>query len=842
MFEGIVSDFKTKNRSQAYTQHIELCEQDALDRFIASIEKYRGHALTSDERKTVEREVREEDAKRRLPEHTYEDWHDPSEQASQSVDSELRRLKRTNFDAYVREKVLLSLGPVVNSPEEQAEHETREPEAADLDTLSSSDSENSDTSQESGDEGGESDAEDAEEDGDIETGSIKQKLRDWRQGKFPATKQKFGRSWARDRFLVMQQGLEPDVRHVARIQSVRRAHALQLSSLLHILVLQRRWDDAYRVFAVLIRFRRLDARLIWPLAAEILTEQLQTANGGAKRRKLGQFYEWLKLATAIPVRRPQTSGKEQVFRLASRNHAPMLMQNYLWMLLKDKQYAKVRETLSELLLQPPFSIDGTYYYILAACGLMENVHLAALFLDWENVAQKDDLTLEIGDLADEDWSSIDKLRKRFSSNVTEINEALSMAESHGFVVPRGEVEVTIDLLQRVFDKELKAADVEAECLRLMTSDTFEDLSGSDNHTTLLLWNGETLSHGIPNFISEEQYRRQVLEEKSAPKRVKTPAVVGESSDSELEEISFRRTKRARTPRMAVGKSTMAVPEGVVTATRPLTPAKSTTLNGSASVHVSFTETLANGANEKTQPAKLPANSVHEEESAHLTAQNESRSSLSDSGARKSDSPSERQPFFADVSGSFHQETPSVTASQEATSSGSADFVENHESFARTPSDRRIGRFQSATGASDTEYTSKSDAEAETIPSPKFFKRALRTPDVAMKKESSEEASGSSNTDIKEESSDGSFDSSSDEIKEESMDELSDASSPNQMSQLNLSPRNSQNADWLSQDESVAKSAPLNAINSSQVMRIGNFLDDSDSPSAAEESTNRMNFA
>ncbi|CAH2353573.1 hypothetical protein CLIB1423_11S02806 [[Candida] railenensis] len=193
-------------------------------------------------------------------------------------------------------------------------------------------------------------------------------------------------SWTKANLLIRTRGLEtlPQTNsgedcYPRGTPGFSKYHVTNLRNLLHLNMLRRNWDLAYKVFCLLVRLPHVDIRSIWSLGIEILQQQ-RNAQGSAQDEHLSsssslfkdeRFFDWL--SSFYIITRSTVSNSRLVaapiWRSGSRTHAPLYVITSLWNLLIKGEVSKVSERLEELLLEPPFNTDGAFYFLLALCQL-----------------------------------------------------------------------------------------------------------------------------------------------------------------------------------------------------------------------------------------------------------------------------------------------------------------------------------------------------------------------------------------------------------------------------------------------------------------------------------------
>lgn len=417
MFEDIVRHSKYRQAGLKRSRYERLVDLQVRKNLVGEVERRRGSVLHPASRKELLRRASEIIKSRPLPEETYECWHSGKL-------GEMPLIEELLAEAAELEKH--ASADVNNGPNNTNDDE----------------SDYSDGESDSLDSGSESpEIEDLEEDVEEEvmddevhpdTLYAARKLKKWESGLDTA------RSWARDRFILTKTGMEFPGLHDER-QSVVKSHITNLLNLLHVNILRQHWDLAYRAFSLLLRFDYVDLRAIWPLGVEILTrrkEEMVRQNTGSRLEllKCRRFLEWLELVYPVlpSVLLTTQSRVGPVFRAGSRRHAPAYVAAGLWQLLVEKQYMRLRESLDELLLVPPYSIDGGFFYIQALCCLCENIHLADIYVHFDTRGFPVDA--DIGDLAEDMMllGSKETIQARVLSNISKIEELITSCESLGF--------------------------------------------------------------------------------------------------------------------------------------------------------------------------------------------------------------------------------------------------------------------------------------------------------------------------------------------------------------------------------------------------------------------------
>lgn len=450
MFEEFIRHTGLRPAQSKRSQLEHLLLKHVQHRILDKIQKASSKTLGPSTRAKLLRRIQTEYLKRPSPEETYEEWH--SKEKEERIEEEPARKRRRKkapeplsafFEEMVEKKLLqeIETEAAENEPETQEIHEQES-----LQNVSSTDSDtdhHSDSEKEPDDE--------IDPEAHPDSVYAQRKLSQWESG-FDTT-----RTWARDRFLLQKWGFEVLGSTEDKLKnSLAKQHIHSLRTLLHVSMLRQKWVLAYRAFCLLIRFDRVDIRAIWPLGVEILARRKEELGASGPRMELlkeQQFLEWLALFYPVMPRRYVSAASGPVFRSGSRSHAPVYVITALWELLVEQNYSKLRDTLDELILQPPYASDGVFYFILALCNTAENIHLASRYVNFETnkgfVTETDD----IGDLANDMMlmGSKDSLRARILSNISKARSLLEECDKYRFEYPKELIDTEIENTERCLD-------------------------------------------------------------------------------------------------------------------------------------------------------------------------------------------------------------------------------------------------------------------------------------------------------------------------------------------------------------------------------------------------------
>lgn len=181
--------------------------------------------------------------------------------------------------------------------------------------------------------------------------------------------------WTKTNFLITTNGLEVlPYENYNSVNSISRHHVKNLQTLLHLNVLRRNWQLAYKIFCLLVRTPAVDLRSIWPIGIEILRHCNQS---GLKEEK---FYTWLSSFYATRNSKPSVYSKLRktsapIWRSGSKLNTPLYVVSLLWSVLVKGKYSDLKDRLEELLLEPPYNLDGVFYFLLLLCYLIEAANM-----------------------------------------------------------------------------------------------------------------------------------------------------------------------------------------------------------------------------------------------------------------------------------------------------------------------------------------------------------------------------------------------------------------------------------------------------------------------------------
>lgn len=500
-----------------------LLSHESSCRIIDELESRSGKRLSTERRKSVLRRLKEEYKKNPTPDDSNEQWcskfliegHDPTQDESQK-----KRRKVTVNKGHFDEGVEYVGEPIEEHPENQPENEkslsdvNNIPRSVSLSTSKSSSDSDSNSSSEVESES-ESHSRDLErngqnnddsfwDDGSPDSIYALQKIKQWKEG-FDRL-----RTWARDKFQIKNQGLEFLEENSENVSaSLRKQHLTSLTALLHINMLRRNWSLAYKLVCVIVRFDVTDIRAVWPLAVEILARKKEemSVRGSVPKLELlkeQQFLEWL--SHSFPV--SHTSGYNSysfqgpVYRAATRKYAPMYVISLLWELLVEQNYSKLRDMTEDLILQPPYSTDGVFYFLLVLCNIAESIHLVSCFIMYEKNGQSFSENEDLGDLAEDMMliGSKENMKARIVSNLSQSTTLLETCRDLNFEYPEELIQEELDsLLSAIRENAVNIREFETENVA-----SYHDVSG------YILLNGKVHGGLGPNILRSKFLKKLIV--------------------------------------------------------------------------------------------------------------------------------------------------------------------------------------------------------------------------------------------------------------------------------------------------------------------------------------------
>lgn len=179
-----------------------------------------------------------------------------------------------------------------------------------------------------------------------------------------------------------------------KVQDAKHRHHFILFQLLFLSMLSQKWNNAFKAFSLLLRFKYTDITLIWPLGIEILCKlnedkikskypdidpyDLQVLNLDGLDIDLGptpkdeQFYEWLETYYTARYKKIVFSlNSYKLHKLPNSKVVSTNILNHCWVLLIRRKYSQLDTLLAEMILVPPFSLDGNIFYIHSLCFMLQ---------------------------------------------------------------------------------------------------------------------------------------------------------------------------------------------------------------------------------------------------------------------------------------------------------------------------------------------------------------------------------------------------------------------------------------------------------------------------------------
>ena len=281
-------------------------------------------------------------------------------------------------------------------------------------------------------------------------------------------------TWTKANFLIKTKGLEVLPHDSLETYStnitrngnigLRNHHINNLKTLLHVNILRRNWELAYKIFCLLIRLPKVDIRSLWPLGIEILNRQREETaydNKDIKLFKDEKFFDWLS-SFFIIHRHSNTFNLSNtrkisapIWRSGSRTHTPMYVITSLWGLMIKNKYTRLRDRLDELLLEPPYNTDGVFYFLMVLCKLLENFKLANKYSSVGNEAPVDESENEDDDeLNDLFFTSKNDIHKKILENQKVIERNLEKCIEFNFEFPQSLINNEINGIMKQINEDL----------------------------------------------------------------------------------------------------------------------------------------------------------------------------------------------------------------------------------------------------------------------------------------------------------------------------------------------------------------------------------------------------
>mmetsp|Transcript_379 Transcript_379/g.351 ORF Transcript_379/g.351 Transcript_379/m.351 type:complete len:514 (+) Transcript_379:125-1666(+) len=278
-------------------------------------------------------------------------------------------------------------------------------------------------------------------------------------------------TWTKANFLIKTKGLE--VLPHAPLEtdssgfiksdnaSLINHHINNLKTLLHINILRRNWGLAYKIFCLLIRLPKVDIRSLWPLGIEILNRQREETaydSSDIKLFKDEKFFDWLSSFFIINKHSNTFSLSNTrkisapIWRSGSRTHTPMYVITSLWGLMIKNKYARLRDKLDELLLEPPYNTDGVFYFLMALCKLLENFKLANRFSGFDDESPRDESDNEYEE-NDIFFLSKTDIHKRILENQKIIEKNLEKCKEFNFDFPKDLINNEINWIMKQINED-----------------------------------------------------------------------------------------------------------------------------------------------------------------------------------------------------------------------------------------------------------------------------------------------------------------------------------------------------------------------------------------------------
>lgn len=173
-----------------------------------------------------------------------------------------------------------------------------------------------------------------------------------------------------------------------------------LTELLHLNIVRKKWNTAYRIFSRMIRIPSVDIRSIWNLGVEIMSH----ANDSSEKQNQPMVLEFLEWMTKVYSSRAKyiegiNHKLAPVFRSGSKDHTARYVTTFLWRSLhfatKQAMENSVRdaadddfddmnqisllqsliERIDDILIIPTYMEESEIWFIQAMCHLVKTDYL-----------------------------------------------------------------------------------------------------------------------------------------------------------------------------------------------------------------------------------------------------------------------------------------------------------------------------------------------------------------------------------------------------------------------------------------------------------------------------------
>ncbi|SMN22971.1 similar to Saccharomyces cerevisiae YML043C RRN11 Component of the core factor (CF) rDNA transcription factor complex [Maudiozyma saulgeensis] len=196
-----------------------------------------------------------------------------------------------------------------------------------------------------------------------------------------------------------------------------------LTQLLHINIIRRKWNVAYRVFAQLVRIPTVDIRSIWNLGVEIMSHAQE--NNDSEQKMTLEFLEWMTKVYSSRAKYVEGINHKlaPIFRSGSKDHTAKYVTTLLWRSLyvasakaldndhntddtnqehssiSDEALQLLIEKINDLLIIPTYMEESEIWFVQAMCHVVKTDYLTRQMssnrVDSINDIRRNDVTAAI---------------------------------------------------------------------------------------------------------------------------------------------------------------------------------------------------------------------------------------------------------------------------------------------------------------------------------------------------------------------------------------------------------------------------------------------------------------
>ncbi|CAB4255553.1 similar to Saccharomyces cerevisiae YML043C RRN11 Component of the core factor (CF) rDNA transcription factor complex [Maudiozyma barnettii] len=168
-----------------------------------------------------------------------------------------------------------------------------------------------------------------------------------------------------------------------------------LIQLLHVNIIRRKWNIAYRVFAQLVRIPSVDIRSIWNLGVEIMSHAQE--NNDPEQKMTLEFLEWMTKVYSSRAKYIEGINHKlaPMFRSSSKDHTAAYVTTLLWRSLyvaaahtldndhytddtnktSDAALQTLIEKIDDMLIIPTYMEESEIWFVQAMCHVVKTDYL-----------------------------------------------------------------------------------------------------------------------------------------------------------------------------------------------------------------------------------------------------------------------------------------------------------------------------------------------------------------------------------------------------------------------------------------------------------------------------------